>query len=288
MKKFIFLLFLVFSLVPLKCAYADDFKGEPLQNFLNEDGTLNLPRGTFIGSIDPTGYKLISAEGEEPRFEEIEEENFASGDENWDPNFNLRGANFYIFALLWDGQNLYAGGSFTMIGKTAALRIAKWDGINWSSLGSGTNDYVYALTWASSEGLYAGGQFEIAGDKISYNIGRWDLDFDNDGTQNGSDCSPWDPSFWAVPSPARMLMCTGHPLTTLSWTPPQFPGGTVVYYDVLRSVYPSDFSSAYCIEKGITSTSTTDDGVPVNGYYYLIRARNLCGDSLGPGYAICP
>lgn len=72
MKKFILLLFLVFSLLSLKCAYADDFKGEPLQNFLNEDGTLNLPRGTFIGSIDPTGYKLITAEGEEPRFEEIE------------------------------------------------------------------------------------------------------------------------------------------------------------------------------------------------------------------------
>jgi len=45
--------------------------------------------------------------------------------------------NGTVFALATMGNNLYAGGSFTNMGGVPATRIAKWDGANWSALGTG-------------------------------------------------------------------------------------------------------------------------------------------------------
>jgi hypothetical protein len=42
-----------------------------------------------------------------------------------------------VRALLLDGTNLYAGGSFTNAGGAPALNVARWDGTQWSSLGDG-------------------------------------------------------------------------------------------------------------------------------------------------------
>ena len=53
-----------------------------------------------------------------------------------------------VFAIAIDGDdNVYAGGSFTVVGggaggTTTALRIAMWDGNNWSALGTGGNNGV--------------------------------------------------------------------------------------------------------------------------------------------------
>ena len=47
------------------------------------------------------------------------------------------GMDFVVEALAHDGTNLYAGGSFTTAGGVAASLVAKWDGANWSPLGSG-------------------------------------------------------------------------------------------------------------------------------------------------------
>lgn len=43
----------------------------------------------------------------------------------------------WVFALTWDGVDLYAGGWFITAGETLSNRIAKWDGSDWSALGSG-------------------------------------------------------------------------------------------------------------------------------------------------------
>jgi hypothetical protein len=43
------------------------------------------------------------------------------------------------------GNTLYAGGGFSSAGSVAATNIAQWNGSSWSPLGSGVNDYVYAL-----------------------------------------------------------------------------------------------------------------------------------------------
>src|SRR5688572_22774474 len=63
-----------------------------------------------------------------------------------------------------DGPVLYAGGDFTTAGGVAANRIAKWNGSNWSALGSGMNRTVRALAMHDDGGgpaLYAGGDFFV-------------------------------------------------------------------------------------------------------------------------------
>ncbi len=60
------------------------------------------------------------------------------------------------------GPALYVGGEFTIAGDVLANNIAKWDGTNWSPLGSGMqgggSTSVSALTVYNGE-LIAGGYF---------------------------------------------------------------------------------------------------------------------------------
>src|SRR5262245_43410914 len=44
-----------------------DKPGTPLGEMLNSDGTLNLSTG-FSGSLDPSGWAMVSGAGEPPRF----------------------------------------------------------------------------------------------------------------------------------------------------------------------------------------------------------------------------
>jgi hypothetical protein len=102
------------------------------------------------------------------------------------------GMNWGVYALAWDGSNpsaglrqaqpgssgqaLYAAGDFATAGGVAAKRIARWDGCNWSALGSGTDNAVWSLAWYSGYtlyNLYAGGDFGTAGGKASSHIARW-------------------------------------------------------------------------------------------------------------------
>jgi trimeric autotransporter adhesin len=78
------------------------------------------------------------------------------------------------------GPALYAGGSFTTAGGIAASRIAKWDGTDWSALGSptnGVNSTVFALAVyddGTGPALYAGGGFTTAGGIAASRIAKWD------------------------------------------------------------------------------------------------------------------
>jgi hypothetical protein len=75
------------------------------------------------------------------------------------------------------GPALYAAGNFTMAGGVAANRIAKWDGTQWSPLGSGMNDVVNALKVfndGTGPALYAGGNFSMAGGVAASHIAKWD------------------------------------------------------------------------------------------------------------------
>jgi hypothetical protein len=84
----------------------------------------------------------------------------------------------FVQALVVSGNDLYVGGRFTTAGGNAANNIAKWDGSNWSTLGS-------AIGWVSSadapavlamamlkNDLYTGGYFTTAGGKVSVGIAR--------------------------------------------------------------------------------------------------------------------
>ncbi len=95
-------------------------------------------------------------------------------DEQWLSMGGIPGTNNSISAAITDGAgNLYVGGDFTIAGSVLANCIAKWDGSQWSLLGSGMNNRVSALAVHDGE-LYAGGGFTIAGSVLANCIAKWD------------------------------------------------------------------------------------------------------------------
>ncbi len=80
--------------------------------------------------------------------------------------------NSTVYALTAIGTDLYVGGAFTTAGGVSANKIAKWNGTNWSALGSGMNSTVYALTAIGTD-LYAGGFFSSAGGVSASRIAKW-------------------------------------------------------------------------------------------------------------------
>ncbi|HCE44270.1 MAG TPA: hypothetical protein DET40_12040 [Lentisphaeria bacterium] len=97
-------------------------------------------------------------------------------------NTELPGTNGEVKAIAYKDGNLYIGGNFTFANNVSANHIAKWDGSNWSALGTGINGTVYALGFDSTGKLYAGGEFDVAGGVTANRIAKW----------NGSSWSPLD------------------------------------------------------------------------------------------------
>lgn len=81
----------------------------------------------------------------------------------------------YVRVLCHDAVNntLYAGGAFTHIGGTAANYVAKFDGKNWTALGSGLNDMPSCMVLNGTK-LYVGGSFTQANGATANNIAVWD------------------------------------------------------------------------------------------------------------------
>ncbi len=69
--------------------------------------------------------------------------------------------------------SVYIGGTFNTAGNTPAQNIARWDGSNWATLGTGANGTIYALALTSNGDLYAGGNFTTIGGVNVNNIARW-------------------------------------------------------------------------------------------------------------------
>jgi hypothetical protein len=111
-----------------------------------------------------------------------------------------------------------------------------------------------------------------------------DTDDDGDGSPNLGDCAPLDPQVHSEPGEVADLRfdATG---TTLGWSPPADSGGaSSVRYDVLLSDRVTGFPSAVCIESDdATDTTATTTWQPElrEAHYYLVRAENGCGGSLG-------
>jgi hypothetical protein len=80
----------------------------------------------------------------------------------------------YVSTIAFDGVgNLYAGGQFTTAGGISANYIAKWNGSEWSPLGSGISGSVSTLAIDGSGNLYAGGNFTTAGGVTANYIAQW-------------------------------------------------------------------------------------------------------------------
>ncbi len=82
------------------------------------------------------------------------------------------GTDNSVWALAYDGVNVYAGGDFLTAGGVPANYVATWDGTNWSNLGGGMDGTVYALVRAGAN-LYAGGAFTNADGATVNSVAVW-------------------------------------------------------------------------------------------------------------------
>ncbi|HET9300743.1 MAG TPA: hypothetical protein VFO11_12420, partial [Candidatus Polarisedimenticolaceae bacterium] len=105
-------------------------------------------------------------------------------------------------------------------------------------------------------------------------------DQDEDGTPNGSDCAPSDPTAWGVPAEVTGAGF-GANKQTLSWTSQAIAAGPSTLYDVVRgsvALLPVGSGGETCLTPGTATAQTSDATLPAvgTGSYYLVRARNVC------------
>ena len=111
-------------------------------------------------------------------------------------------------------------------------------------------------------------------------------DADDDGLDNLADCRPADSSVWAPPAPVddlRLVQDAAFETTLMDWSEPAGAGASALRYDLLRSEKADDFASAICLTSFEVSSAASDGDDPPVAYYYLVRIRNACADSLGAG-----
>ena len=98
-------------------------------------------------------------------------------DANWMSMGGLPGTDGNVRAAVADDSgNLYIGGNFTIVGDVSALRVAKWNGRTWSSLGAGIGGYDYPYVAAlavSGTDVYAAGWFSSAGGSPANCVAKW-------------------------------------------------------------------------------------------------------------------
>jgi hypothetical protein len=72
------------------------------------------------------------------------------------------------------GTDVYVGGGFTTTAGSEPLKwLLKWDGRNWSNVGTGVNGPVLCLAVSGTD-LYAGGIFDTAGGVRANYVAKWD------------------------------------------------------------------------------------------------------------------
>jgi hypothetical protein len=107
---------------------------------------VNIPEADYIAKWDGTNWSALGSNG--------------AGDGS---------LSYDVYALAVSGTNLYVGGDFSNVNNngailTAADYVAKWDGTNWSALGSNgagngsLNTWVNALA-VNGANVYVGGTF---------------------------------------------------------------------------------------------------------------------------------
>jgi len=91
---------------------------------------------------------------------------------NWEGWSNLdEGVNGSIISMVVSSNDeLFVGGNFNMAGNVSALNIAKWDGSNWSNIGTGLEQVCYSLIFYNNQ-LVAGGDFGVK----YWNGSQWNI-----------------------------------------------------------------------------------------------------------------
>ncbi len=128
-----------------------------LDAILNPDGTV---RAGVRGSFKAAGYALYTAPDGQPVLRTVAARRVAGAARVTADN----GTNGAVYAVAVDSTgNLCVGGDFTMAGGVAASNIAKWNGSEWSALGTGLNGQVFAIAVAGRSIVYAARQFAATG-----------------------------------------------------------------------------------------------------------------------------
>ena len=156
-----------------------------LQSLLNADGTLDLHRG-YSGSLNVDGWDMVSTGNGAPRFVRKSETQgqtaqtqsvITAQKATWDNRFARPGVDSVttvpmLWAVAVSGDSVYVGGKFDRAGGAEVSNIARWDGVNWSTLGDGVNNEVRAIVVKGSD-VYAGGGFTHAGSVDASGVAKW-------------------------------------------------------------------------------------------------------------------
>jgi hypothetical protein len=111
-----------------------------------------------------------------------------------------------------------------------------------------------------------------------------EADDDGDGfSECQQDCTDSDPTVWMAPGEPASLALSFDPVTgvtTMGWLAPSQPGGTSVFYDVMRTRNKNNFVTlTACVEiNDGNDTAASDTIVPPigTGFFYLVRSENIC------------
>jgi photosystem II stability/assembly factor-like uncharacterized protein len=154
-------------------------------------------------------------------------------------------------------------------------------GQSWSALGTGLPPVVVLdldLVHASRQ-LFAGTHGRSM---YLYDLNQLGpADADGDGSDNLADCRPDDAAVFAVPGEVSGLSI-GSDRQTVSWDSAAPAAGSATEHQVLRGLIaglPVGGPTDACIVAGTTAASAVDADVPPAdaGFWYLVRARNVCG-----------
>jgi len=85
-------------------------------------------------------------------------------------NFNGNGS---VSSIIRYGNELIFAGAFDSINGVEIESIAKWDGTNWTPLGTGVSGSIKCMAVYNNE-LYVAGDFDIAGGISVKSIAKWD------------------------------------------------------------------------------------------------------------------
>jgi len=177
MKKTRLLVLIALAVLALACSLsaqagpAASQNGTPIAHFLDAEGHLHAAKG-FSGSLDLSGYRMVSGVGEAPRFMS-ETEGSTTTWASLGAGVNCPNpADNCVRALAVIGTDLYVGGTFTQAGGAPANRIARWNGSGWDTLGNGVNSFVNAMAVIDGT-LYVGGNFTLAGGLSANRIAQW-------------------------------------------------------------------------------------------------------------------
>lgn len=155
-------------------------RGNPISPILDANGSIK--RGVS-GSFDPKGFRMITGPDGAPRFvAEGEQDKFSPATDcgdRWDDRFWTNGVGGGVVnAVAADGSgNVYIGGTFSVVGNVTANGVAKWNGSNWSALGTdvGGLERITVLEIAvSGTDVYIGGFFTTVGSTAVNSIAKWD------------------------------------------------------------------------------------------------------------------